>query len=117
MGSANGITEASSWLIETVQGPLALSIAVIAVAGIGFALLKGHLPIQDIGRRFVGVFVLMGAAGLASSFLSIARSHDNVPAHASTSVLGAPSINQQSTTPSQLPPEDPYAGASVPIRR
>lgn len=117
MAGENGVTEASTWLIQTAQGPLAVSLAVIAVAGIGFALLLGHLPLKNIGKRFIGVFLLLGAAGLASSLLSLARSHDNLPAGASTSVLGGPPVAGPGTKPGEPPPEDPYAGASVPIRR
>jgi type IV secretory pathway VirB2 component (pilin) len=113
--STSGLVGAANWLVDLIQGPLALSLAVVSIAGAGYALLNGRLELLSMGRRVVGVFVLLGAVGLASTFMHLAGAPiESAPAKAAP--LSAPTVIEAPQVAPQSPPEDPYAGASVPVR-
>lgn len=105
---------AVEWLQGTLLGTIATTIAVIAVAAVGFGMLWGRVDLRRGAAVIVGCFVLFGASRIAAGILMIAEE--------ATVSQGQPVELQ---TPSPLPPPpppappetyDPYAGAAVPRR-
>ena len=106
--SGDPIGAAIGWLNSLLLGSLATSVGVIAVAGLGFAALNGHVVLADYRRVIVGCFVLFGAREIASGILSFVSFAGPLPAAG------------YATVPSTVPPApqviqhyDPYAGASL----
>lgn len=114
-GQADALLTAVQWLRDTLLGSVASSIAVIAVASVGLGMLSGRLDWRRGARMVVGCFILFGAPSIAAGLMTL------------TSNSGADSANETVPpvlptplpTAAALPPAsyDPYAGASVPIRR
>ena len=101
---------ALQWIEQLVVGPLGTSIAVIAVAWFGFALLAGRFSLRRGALLVLGCFVLFGAPNLARALIGLA--------HAGSSGTAALPPQQIIIPPPPAPavptPFDPYAGASVP---
>lgn len=101
---------ASSWISDLLFGPLATTIAVIAVAWIGFAMLSGRVDIRRGISVILGCFLLFGARGIANGLRSAAVVDDITL----VAVVPPPPVY---TTPAPRPAAnnafDPYAGASV----
>ena len=111
--SGNTLLEAAQWIEGLVQGPLAVTLAILAVAGTGLMMLNGRLPARRGAIVIVGCFLLFGAPaiarGLYASASSVAGS-DRSPS-SSAQVLPEPPVPEPPpTAPSEA---DPYAGASV----
>jgi type IV secretion system protein VirB2 len=107
---------AVAWISGTLLGSAATSIAVIAVASVGYAMLTGRINARYGLTVVLGCFVLSGAAMIASGIQAF-RSGGAVSAQ-------APALPPPQAAPPQTvaPPPvtrtdyDPHAGASVPER-
>ena len=101
------IGTAVEWCVSLVSGPWVTAIATVAVAGIGFALLAGRMPVKRAALVVVGIFLMAGAG-------SVVRMAPNV---ASDSGALPPYVLPSSQKPSDAAPSpdafDPYAGASI----
>jgi type IV secretion system protein VirB2 len=68
---AGPITNALLWMQSILLGPVATSIAVMAIAAVGFMMLTGRLNWRFGATVIIGVFIIFGApvivAGIASS--------------------------------------------------
>lgn len=107
-GTAPVLEPASQWLAGTLLGEVAVSLCVIAVAFVGFAMLTGRLAARDGLRVGIGCFVLLGAPALAAGLREAAG---DAAGHAPADISAfSPSVEQ-----APLPPtySDPYAGASL----
>jgi type IV secretory pathway VirB2 component (pilin) len=100
---------AVQWVVDLLVGPIGTSMAVIAVAWVGFSLLEGRLTVRRGAMVVLGCFILFGAPSIARELLDLAgRDSGRIPAPDL-----APAAPPQPPPP--LPPQpDPYAGASVP---
>lgn len=108
------IEAAAAWIEALVTGPLATTLAILAIAGVGFQLLAGRFDVMRSARVVLGVFVLLGS-------LTIARALLTIPEASITPVGASPALQPPRTDPIPAPvqrvvPADPYAGASVPTR-
>jgi type IV secretory pathway VirB2 component (pilin) len=56
-GSA--LVNAASWIAALLTGPVATGLGVLAVAGIGFGLLSGHITFRRGVETVVGLFILV----------------------------------------------------------
>lgn len=105
---SSSFAAASDWVGGLVFGPTVVTLCVLAVALLGFAMLTGRLPVRRAGLVVLGCFVLLGAptivAGLPIDFWMQAA--DGPPPVSANSIL-----YERPT----LPPAtyDPYAGASL----
>lgn len=111
---AAALVGAVEWLQGTLLGTIATTVAVIAVAAVGFGMLWGRIELRRGATVIAGCFIVFGASNIAAGILAAAG--------------GEPSFYPEITverSPSPLPPSppvappsnyDPYAGASVPIR-
>lgn len=65
------ITNAVFWMQSVLLGPIATSLAVMAVAAVGFMMLTGRMNWRFGATVIVGVFIIFGApvivAGIASA--------------------------------------------------
>jgi type IV secretion system protein VirB2 len=61
------ITNALSWMQGILLGPIATSVAVMAVAGVGFMMLTGRLNWRYGATVIIGVFIIFGAPRLVAS--------------------------------------------------
>ena len=66
------IVSALSWLQGTLLGNVATSVAVIAVAMVGFMMLTGRLNWRVGATVLIGCFILFGSAAIVSGIQSTA---------------------------------------------
>ena len=66
------IVSALSWLQGTLLGNVATSVAVIAVAMVGFMMLTGRLNWRVGATVIIGCFILFGSAAIVSGIQSTA---------------------------------------------
>jgi len=107
------LVNAVVWLQDVLLGTAATSIAVIAIAAIGFGMLTGRINIRHGVTVILGCFILFGASSIVSG-LRMAAGGDYVPP---PPVVDAPPPPQPRPAPTRPAiPYDPYAGAAAPVR-
>ena len=100
----------ASWIEQLIAGPLGTSLAVIAVAWFGVALLGGRLSIKQGGILVLGCFVMFAAPVMARALIGLAQQ----TAGGTAEVQPREFVVPRSLPTSRPPAYDPYAGASVP---
>jgi len=65
--SESPITDALLWMQGLLLGPIATSLAVMAVAGVGFMMLTGRMNWRYGGTVIIGVFIIFGAPRLVNT--------------------------------------------------
>jgi type IV secretory pathway VirB2 component (pilin) len=113
--SANGsvITSAVTWIEQLVTGSLGTSIAVLAVASVGLAMLSGRLAIRRGMMVILGCFILFGARTVATGLRGAGEAK---PVAAPRALPSPPPIYPKPPASPNQPrgePYDPYAGAAV----
>lgn len=110
---ANALLAAARWIEALLLGPLATSVAVIAVASVGLLMLTGRVNVRRGLTAIVGSFILFGAGaiaqGLRGGVTTVAGDAPVVPLPQSTSDLLPAIASSADPTPSR----DPYAGAAL----
>lgn len=107
--SSTSLTGAEMWLERLLNGSLGTSIAVLAVAWLGFGMLTGTISLRRSGIVVLGCAILFSAPLLARSLLGLTRP--------GPSGIGVPVAAQPVPPPvpkATAPKYDPYAGAAVP---
>ena len=66
------LVAAISWLQDVLLGTAATSIAVIAIAAIGFGMLTGRVNIRHGATVILGCFILFGAASIVAGIQATA---------------------------------------------
>ena len=61
------VTSALLWMQGILLGPIATTLAVMAVAGIGFMMLTGRMNWRYGATVIIGVFIIFGAPRLVAS--------------------------------------------------
>jgi len=103
------ISAAAQWITALVSGSMATILAILAVAGVGLAMLQGRLPVRRAISICGGIFLLFGAPALARSLIDLTSS-SSPPSY----VVVHESFPRQKTL-APVRTDDPYAGA-VPRR-
>lgn len=67
------ITGAVDWIQQTLLGRVATTVAVIAVAAVGFMMLTGRMNWRYGATVIVGVFILFGAATIVGGIQAMAH--------------------------------------------
>ena len=67
------ISNALDWIQGTLMGRVATTVAVIAVAAVGFMMLTGRMNWKFGATVIVGCFVLFGAATIVAGIQSVAH--------------------------------------------
>lgn len=108
----SSLLAAAQWLEGLVQGPLAVMLAVLAVAATGLMMLSGRLAVRRGLVVTLGCFVMFGAPGIARGLLASATSFagSTEPVSPMAEMAPPPLPEPQAA---QSPVADPYAGASV----
>jgi type IV secretory pathway VirB2 component (pilin) len=99
----NAMVNAAQWINDALLGSVATTIAIIAVAFIGYMMLSGKVHWRRAVSMIVGCFVLFGARNMIAQF---------EPRQA----IGINTANNSAPADLNNPPEstyDPYAGASL----
>lgn len=109
-GESNAIVEAVHWIDNALLGPIATSLAVIAVALLGFAMLMGRINIRRALSVVVGCFLIFGARGIAEGLRSFGVNAPP-PIAAGPAPLVYPNVSNAHENNSNA--FDPYAGATV----
>ena len=117
-GSDSVLLAAVTWLQRTLLGTLATTIAIIAVAAVGFSALSGRMPLRRGLTVIAGCFILFGAGSIAAGIRALANDGEgsesadwgNIPT-ATPLPLGPAALPSPSAP---LAPYDPYSGASLP---
>ena len=107
---------AISWAQDVLLGTVATSIAVIAIAAIGFGMLTGRVNIRHGATVVLGCFILFGASTIVNGLRYAANGvggYDPPPVIVAAPPPPPPPRVQPTAAPA---PYDPYAGASVPLR-
>lgn len=105
--SDNALLAAAAWVEGVLLGPLGTSLAVIAVAFLGFATLNGQVSSRRAVRVVLGIFILFGSPLIVREVLGAVGSDRTGPLLQGQPLPPAP--------PPTMPPNyDPYAGAAVP---
>lgn len=94
------------WIELLLTGAIGTSVAILAIASIGFLMLNGRLPLRRGASVILGCFILFSSAAIAQGITSAAPQPMVVPVVAAVA-----------STPIKTPapaPYDPYAFASVP---
>lgn len=111
---SSALVAAVQWLEGTLLGTIATTIAVIAVASIGFMALSGRVDLRRAGSAILGCFILFGASSIVAGLESMARDGDAYePVQPQTA---ASEVSPLARSPAPRTGYDPYAGASVPVR-
>jgi type IV secretory pathway VirB2 component (pilin) len=109
--SSSAILTAINWLVAVIQGSVATSVAVIAVASVGLMMLAGRLELKRAVRVIFGCFLLFGASLVAQGLVGAVQA-------------GAAPVQRESAPPPYHPPDapelkaapssnyNPYAGAA-----
>jgi type IV secretory pathway VirB2 component (pilin) len=107
------LSAAVAWLQNTLLGTIATSVAVIAVASVGFLMLTGRVDIRRAAQVIFGCFILFGASSIAQGIMGMASGITT----ASGEQNPPPDYQAAAAPPSYTPPAqsnyDPYAGAAV----
>lgn len=99
------------WIAGVMTGPLAIIVATLAVAALGFAMLQGRLSMKDGARVIFGCFILFGAPYIARELAPDAPQGARAQAVFSAHPQQMPDVPTAPQTN-----HDPYAGASVPMQ-
>lgn len=113
-GETNALLAAVRWIEALLLGPLATSVAVIAVASVGLLMLNGRVNVRRGLTVILGCFILFGAGTIAQGLrggVAIASEKANPPVPTPSSA--STSSERLSIPPMDPPPADPYAGASL----
>ncbi len=106
----NAFLAAARWVEGVLSGPLATSLAVIAIASLGFLLLSGRVDVKRGAVVILGCFVLFGASAIAHGLRDLAASAEfqRPPLRATVAIVP---VEPNAVVRGE--PVDPYAGASV----
>ena len=114
--TTNVFAAAVEWLQGSLLGTVATTVAVIAVASVGFLLMSGRVDVRRAAQVILGCFILFGASSIAAGIVRVmaggSAAADAVPEPPPPTVYAAPAP----TPPVKTAPYDPYAGAALPFR-
>jgi type IV secretion system protein VirB2 len=120
---SSAIVAALQWLEGTLLGSVATSIAVVAIASVGYGMLTGRIDWRRGATTILGCFVVFGASTIVSGIESSAvgayeDAPISFPASTAIGVQTPPLVVQPPPLQSipSVPATDPFAGASVPSR-
>jgi type IV secretory pathway VirB2 component (pilin) len=111
---ASALLRAAHWIEAVMLGPIATTVAVLAIASLGFAMLSGRLSVRHGLTAVLGCFVTFGAASIAYGIAGLAQGQGAaVAAVDPVPTMPAPQLNLDPPPAPAQAGGDPYAGASV----
>ncbi len=115
-GSTNAVASAVLWVTGLLSGSLALGVAIIAVAGIGYLAFWGRIDLRRSAFVIAGCFLIFGAATIAFGIQNALAGGDGIGSETSPMVATPPPLPIAATPAVNAQPYDPYAGAALPQR-
>jgi type IV secretory pathway VirB2 component (pilin) len=109
---ASVILPAAQWIQGIFLGDIAIAVAIVAVASIGFAMLSGRINVRRGGTILLGCFILFGASAIAGGLRNTALNPSTL--YSDAAPPPPPVFVRPIQTDAANPGYDPYAGASVP---
>jgi type IV secretory pathway VirB2 component (pilin) len=106
------VLPAAQWIEGIFLGNIAIAVAIVAVASIGFAMLTGRVDVRRGGTIILGCFILFGASAIANGLRNAAQNSESL--YSETTAIPPPVFVRPAKTDAANPGYDPYAGASVP---
>lgn len=70
-GSA--LAGAAQWVQGTMVGTLATAVCIVAVAILGFMMLRGRVAMREGLRVLLGCFLLLGAPAIAAGLMAVSE--------------------------------------------
>jgi len=104
---------AAHWIEGMMVGPVATSLAVLAIAGTGLMMLNGRIPVRRGLTVALGCFVLFGAPTIARGLFASAASVAEPGSAGGPTAEAISAIPFPKSEPDKPQVSDPYAGASV----
>jgi type IV secretory pathway VirB2 component (pilin) len=108
----SALLAAIRWLQDVLLGPVAIAVAIIAVAGMGYLALSGRIDLRRGACVITGCFIVFGASTIARGIQAAAGAPDAgflVPSVVTPAPQAMP-VAVPTATPAQY---DPYAGPSI----
>lgn len=115
-GSANAVADAVLWITGLLSGSLALGVAIIAVAAIGYLAFWGRIDLRRSAGVIAGCFLVFGAATIALGIQSALAGGDGTGSDSSPMIAPPPPLPMAAMPAVNAQPYDPYAGAALPQR-
>lgn len=113
-GDSGSLVSVAARIDGVLQGSIMTTMAVLAVAGVGFAMLSGRRSLRRSSLVVVGCFIAFGAPAIAKVLIGLAQDQALAPA-VDPELLEAAPLTIDSPPAAAAPLNiDPYAGASVP---
>ena len=114
---SNALTAALAWLQGTLLGTVATTVAIIAIAAVGFLMLTGRIDVRRAAQVVLGCFIIFGASTIAGGIIGALQGGGGEPATARSAPPPPPALPPAAAVPqASQSPYDPYAGAAVPQR-
>lgn len=110
---SSAIVAAVDWLQQTLLGTVATTVAIIAVASIGFLALSGRVDLRRSATVIIGCFILFGAPSIAVGLQALSAGGAD-GAQLAVPPPPAPIFQPPQRQGGEAAPFDPYAGAAVP---
>jgi type IV secretory pathway VirB2 component (pilin) len=110
------INSAVGWLETTLLGTIATTVAILAIASIGFLMIAGRIDLRRAAQVVFGCFIIFGASTIANGI--IAAIHGGTSSTADLTQVQPPRTLPSPPVTAHAPstPYDPYAGAALPSR-
>lgn len=106
--TTDALSSAVRWIEAMMLGTIATTLAILAIAVLGFLMLQGRLDWKRAARVIVGCFLIFGAPVISAGLLGRI---DNQPAYSRS--MAAPESDMPPPPPRKNEQFDPYAGAAV----
>jgi type IV secretory pathway VirB2 component (pilin) len=110
------LVPAVQWIEGALLGSLATVIAILAIAGIGFAMFSGRIALRRTISAILGCFVLLGASSIARGLITATQEVMEAEATSAYNPYSIPTRHAQPTVAPRAPSrfgDDPNAGAAV----
>jgi type IV secretory pathway VirB2 component (pilin) len=106
----SSLLNAVNWISDLLFGPLATSIAVIAIGWLGFLMLQGRMDPRKALSVVVGCFLIFGARLIADGVLSPSSYAIERPIADKSAPVSQPIVHPSANKANAF---DPYSGATA----
>ncbi len=104
------LESATTWVTSALLGSVGTAVAIVAMAGLGLAMLQGRIPARRGAVTVIGCFIVFSSRSIATALVGVSTPPiDDV----ALPVVTPPAYAAPIPPPV---PYDPYSGASVPVR-
>jgi type IV secretory pathway VirB2 component (pilin) len=106
---SGAVADAVTWLTDILLGPVATSLAVIAVATVGLMMLSGRVDWRRGAQVILGCFILFGSSAIAQGLIAAGRGMGPAASVESAVAPLYPPALPQASPDSGVNPFDPYS--------